>query len=236
MFLLLDKNIFEDELISLKEVLIKIAKLNIKGLFFYDLAVLNIVKENNLSIPLVWNQNFLVTNYHTCNYYHSMGVDGASISSVLTIEEIKEIVENSKLKSFVNIFGYQLMAASKRKLLSSYFKYSDLKEDKKEHIMIEKEISYPILEDKNGTIFLTKDVLDGILYLKKLNESNPDYLIFDEINIENETFLKVLEIYSEALRDLDNLEKYDKELECLISNRSCGFFDHKTIYKVKNYG
>lgn len=235
LFVLLDKNIFEKDLNKLLEALKELAILKLSGLFFYDLAVLNMTLGNQLDLPLIWNQNFLVTNANTCNYYQTFGVKGAVISSELEISEIEEILDLSKIPCYVNIFGYQLMAFSKRKLVSSYYTY--LKEDKKskskEHLMFEKGKAFPVLEKEAGTSFLTEKVLDGILYLKNLQKSA--YLILNEYGLSKHTFSKVLNIYNQALNDLDNLKVYDQKLAKIIKNRSVGFFDHKTIYKVKNY-
>ena len=43
-FINLNKNFFNDEIESLKEILLKIDKLNVKGIFFYDLAILQLKK------------------------------------------------------------------------------------------------------------------------------------------------------------------------------------------------
>ena len=64
-FIKMNKNIFNDEIDKLKEVLIELKKLNIKGIFFYDLAILNIKQELNLDVDLVWDQSHMVNNYRT---------------------------------------------------------------------------------------------------------------------------------------------------------------------------
>ena len=56
-FIKMNKNIFNDEIDKLKEMLIELNKLNIKGIFFYDLAILNIKQELNLDVDLVWDQS-----------------------------------------------------------------------------------------------------------------------------------------------------------------------------------
>ena len=49
-FIKMNKNIFNDEIDKLKETLIELNKLNIKGIFFYDLAILNIKQERFLRL------------------------------------------------------------------------------------------------------------------------------------------------------------------------------------------
>ena len=47
-FINLNKNFFNDEIENLKEVLLELDTLNIKGIFFYDLAILQLKKELGL--------------------------------------------------------------------------------------------------------------------------------------------------------------------------------------------
>lgn len=233
-FIAIDKNIFNDDLKDLKEALQELNKLNIKGIFFYDLAVLNLCKKLNINIPLIWNQNFLVTNYKTCNYYEKEGVQGAVLSSEITIDEILEIKNHTKLDLFVNLFGYQTMAISKRHLISSYFDYLNEENEEKINYIIENNDKYQVVEDSYGTKFLTKDILNGIRYIKKLKDKGIKYIILNDEGIEKETFLKICDYFKQAINTNDENEimKIERDINSLVKT-SLGFLDKKTIYKVK---
>ena len=235
-FLAIDKNIFNRDLELLENTLKRIDKYNIAGIFFYDLAVLNLAKKYNVKTPLIWNQNFLVTNYKTCNFYQKEGITGAVLSSEITISEVEEIAKNTKLNLFLNIFGYQLMAISKRNLITNYFKYLNLENDKQTNYIIEKNNNYPVVEKKIGTKFYTKDILNGIRYINRLKQANIKYLILDDNLIDQKVFEEVASIYEEAiannLSDEQLLEKENK-INKLLPNTSTLFLDKKTIYKVK---
>ena len=235
-FLAMDKNIFNRDLELLENTLKRIDKYNIAGIFFYDLAVLNLAKKYNVKTPLIWNQNFLVTNYKTCNFYQKEGITGAVLSSEITISEVEEIAKNTKLNLFLNIFGYQLMAISKRNLITNYFKYLKLENDKQTNYIIEKNNKYPVIEEKIGTKFYTKDILNGIRYINKLKQANIKYLILDDNLIDQKVFEEVASIYEESiannLTDEQLLEKEEK-IKKLLPNTSTLFLDKKTIYKVK---
>ena len=235
-FLAIDKNIFNRDLELLENTLKRIDKYNIAGIFFYDLAVLNLAKKYNVKTPLIWNQNFLVTNYKTCNFYQKEGITGAVLSSEITISEVEEIAKNTKLNLFLNIFGYQLMAISKRNLITNYFKYLKLENDKQTNYIIEKNNKYPVIEEKIGTKFYNKDILNGIRYINKLKQANIKYLILDDNLIDQKVFEEVASIYEESiannLTDEQLLEKEEK-IKKLLPNTSTLFLDKKTIYKVK---
>ena len=83
-FISLNKNFFNAEIEPLKELLLELDKLHFNGIFFYDLAILELKRELNLTTDLVWSQTHMVNNYKTCNYYHSKGVKYALISKEIT--------------------------------------------------------------------------------------------------------------------------------------------------------
>ena len=64
-FVCLNKNMHKDDLDNLESVLSKLV--NVKGIFFYDIGVLNMVKRMNLGIDLVIAQEHSNTNYSTIN-------------------------------------------------------------------------------------------------------------------------------------------------------------------------
>lgn len=231
-FITLDKNMFNSDLPFLEEVLIKLSKENIKGVFFYDLSVLSIVKRLNLNINLIWAGDFLTTNYKTIDFYLKDGIKGVLISSLLTIDEICEIIEKTKIKTFVNIFGYQLVSISKRKLISNYFEYINENDNNGIHTMIERGKEYKTKEDSYGTKIYSNYILNGIKYLKRLKNSGVDYIILNDFDIDKDLFSKVLSIYEKALTFDYDLNILDKDINNLIDTDT-GFFDKKTIYRVK---
>ena len=112
-FLSINKNIFNDEIENLKEILKKLKNVKI---LFYDLGMIELNKKFNLD--LVWNQDHFVTNYEEINFYNDLGVKYAYISNEITYEEIKDIRNNTKSKLLVLLVGKPTVAVSKRKLIT----------------------------------------------------------------------------------------------------------------------
>lgn len=233
-YISLDKNIFNDDLSFLEQALLFLNDFKVRGIFFYDLAVLSLSKKLKIDIPLIWNQNFLVTNYRTCNYYKKEGVKGAVISSEITIDEIVNISRNIDMDLFVNIFGFQLMAVSKRLLLSSYFDYVNESNEDIYHYMSERTGRYGVIENDYGTKFISKDILNGIRYINRLKDAGIKYIILDDYGIDKDIFDNVLECFNLTINSStdDELLELERKINCLVPT-SLGFLDKKTIYKVK---
>ena len=109
-FISLNKNFFNAEIEPLKELLLELDKLHFNGIFFYDLAILELKRELNLTTDLVWSQTHMVNNYKTCNYYHSKGVKYALISKEITLEEILEIINKTTITPMVEVVGLPSVA------------------------------------------------------------------------------------------------------------------------------
>ena len=234
-FINLNKNFFNDEIESLKEILLKIDKLNVKGIFFYDLAILQLKKECNLKTDLIWSQTYMVNNYKTCNYYHSKGVKYALLSKEITLEEIKEIITKSKIETMVETVSMPSVAFSKRKLLTNYY-HNLNKEAKKNLVVTEKATNeeYQVLEDETGTNFFLNKITNATSIIKELYSCNCPYIILREYGIDHELFKELLIDTQKYIESKCQDEEYINKYESL--NDFTNFFFKKTIYQVKKNG
>lgn len=235
LFLSLDKNMFEDDLKDLEDLLCSLDEYKIAGILFYDLSVLSIAKRLNIKTPLIWNQSFLVTNYKTCQFYENDGVSGAVISPVITASEVIDIAKNTNFDLFVPVFGYQVMGFSRRKLVSNYFKYINESDNSNYHLMIERDKKYPIIESAIGSKIYSDEVLNGIRYINSFKNSGIKYIILTDYMIDSDIFAKVSEYYERAvynnLKD-EELVELEKKVNNLV-NGSTLFLDKETVFKVK---
>ena len=224
-FVVVNRMFFNEDIDSLKELLLEIDKLNITGIFYYDLAVLELKRELDLKTDLVWNATFMVTNYKTCNYYYNKGVKYAYLANEITFDEVLEIKEKSNIIPMFTLFSYPTVATSRRSLVTNYQVMNNL--EKTSEIEVEEKITkekYLVKEDQFGTTFKYGKILNNISVLNKLREVDFPYLVCNEDGIDHETFMKVL----------DNLD--DIDLVNSLIGENTGFLNRKTIYKVKRNG
>lgn len=229
-FVKMDKNFMNDEVDSLKDVLVELDQLPIEGVFFYDMAVLEIKQELSLALPLVWSQTHMVSNYRTCNYFLEQGVNYALLSKEITLDEIEDISEKSDISTIVEVVSHPSVGYSRRKLVSNY--YRDLEEEGNSTLSILERITnqkYIVKEEDAGTGFLLDQVMNGTSVIASLYRMNVDYVLLREEGISD--FLELLldtKTYVDCgCKDTNYVEKYKK------LGDNTGFFFKKTIYRVK---
>lgn len=232
-FVKLNKNLFNDDIDEVKKILMELDNLKINGVFFYDLAVLELKRELNLNIDLVWNQTHMVNNYKTCDYYNSRGVKYALLGKEITLDEIGEIISSSKITSMVEVVSKPSVALSYRSLVSNYYKDLGISGDKniKIHEKVS-EIDFIVSEDSNGSCFYEDIITNGTSVIKSLFEFGCPYIIMREYGIPD--FLELVNDTSlyinDSCSDTNYVEKYKK------LGDSTNFFFKKTIYRVKKNG
>lgn len=228
-FIKINKNMFNKDIDKLKEILIELDKIGVSGVFFYDLALLEIKKELDLDIDLIWDQTHMVNNYRTCDFYYDMGVKYALLSKEITLDEIKEIINKSKINCMVEVVSIPSIAYSRRKLLTSYFK--SINKDYKDNLEIEEKISnhkYIVRESNNGTSFYDSNIMNVTCIIKDL-PNNTSYIIMREYGIDD--FLELVNDTYEYINNKCIDDKYIDKYKKLGDNTN--FFYKETVFKVK---
>ena len=232
-FVKLNNNFFNDDIEPLKVILKKLDELKVSGIFFYDLGVLQLHKELNLSVPLIWNQTHMVNNYRTCDYYYEKGVKYALLGKEITLEEIIEIIKKSKITSMVEVVSKPSVAFSYRKLITNYYK--DLGKNGTNKLTVKEKITntnYDLFEDSNGTSFFMDIITNGTGVIKDLYDAGCKYIIMREDGVSS--FDELLYDTKKYIESGCNDSKYVSKYKRL--GDSTNFFFKKTIYKVKKNG
>lgn len=226
-FISLNKNMHNQDLKRLEEVLICLNDLQVDGLFYYDVAVLNIVKRLHLDLPLVWSAEHLTTNYATINFWKDMGADYTYLSAEITLEEIIEIRKHTNSKLIVPMFGYLPIFASMRHTVKNYLQQFNLSDHSKINYINLKNDNYPIVDDHLGTNIYSAHILNGYKEYLNLENDKVDYITLNAFNIEEAKFLEIVKMFREKK------EENEEKINTILNNTDKGFLYKETIYKVK---
>ena len=182
----------------------------VKGIFFEDLGVYQMLKDTN--IPLIFNQTQFATNTLSINYWLDR-VDSAVISNSLCENEIIDIINNVKKPIIFNVFAKNMAMYSRRKLLTNYNNYYKL--DNKDQIIIRETLKgkkFILNETENGTVIFNDLYFNYLSILPKLNENNIKFYYINNLDLQVEDIKKLL---NNEYIDFDD-----------------GFLNKKTIFKV----
>ena len=224
LYVVINKMIFNNELDNLLRVLKELESIKIDGVFFYDLAVLNLVKENKININLLYNGTHMVTNSDTINLYYDLGVKGAYLSNEITKDEVLNIRHNTKSDLFILLLGNPVVAMSRRNLLTSYF--ANKNKSKSEIITIKEPKSgqeFLVKEDSNGTTFFYNRRLNLSNVYKELDNSGINYGIIEQGDYSSDEFKELINAFV----------NFDKQRIDELAGHNRGFLYRETIYKVK---
>ncbi len=223
-FVVINKMIFNKDIPNLITILKTLADLNVTGVFFYDMAILNIVKEHNINLNLIFNETHLVTNSDTINLYYNLGVKGAYLSNEITLDDILTIRKKTKSELFVMLLGNPVAAMSKRHLLTSYFLHNS--KPKKDTITIKEPVTkgeFLVKETDLGTTFFYNKILNLSNVYLKLQNSGINYGIINEGNFTTDEYISLI----------NNFKDFNKSAIDKIAGHNRGFLYRETIYKVK---
>ena len=231
LFVSLNKNMHSNDLAVLESTLKELSKLNIKGVFFYDIGVLNIVKRLNLNLNLVWAQEHMTNNYESINYWYKEGVSYTLVSEEISENEIISIKHNTSSKLIVPILGYFPMFVSRRHLVQNYLDYFDLEDDSKINFISKEGKVYPIVDSSVTTVY-TSSYLNGVKEYVNFKKENIDYVLLNSFLIDEAKINEILNMFRSA--DDCNKDEYFSSISNILDHNIDTFFLHKeSIYKVK---
>ena len=239
-YICLNRLYYNSEIDDVKNLVKELIKLDITGICYTDIGVLNILNELGFDKDIFWISNHMGTNSKTINFLEKRNVDLALLSNEITIDEIINIKKNTNIKIGAKLYGFLNMATSSRKLITNYFDYTDTKKDKDKYEIEDKvkKDKYIIVEERD-TNFFTGKVLNGLLHLPRLLDNNIDFIFLDSYMLDEKEFYNVAECFV-LLKSNTNDEKYLNDLNEVVKTNSKyetfdGFLDKKTVFKVEDY-
>lgn len=218
-FLCMNKIMHNSDLDFVRENLSKLKDLDVK-IFFYDMSIYNIAKELGMLDKLVIYQDHLNASILSNNFYYKLGITGSYVTSDITGDELLDIKKNSNMDIYFMGFGYAPIFYSRRYLVKNYLKFINRdKCDDRYTIVSDTGSEYLINEEEFGTTIYSDRVINLINYLDKID--NIDYVVMNSNCIDSHEFNLMV----------DKFINRDKMDDCYL-----GFFNTKTIFKVKGNG
>lgn len=235
-YVTIDAFISEYDRVLVNDYLEFLKKLDVDGIYFTDLGIINVAGGVDLTNKLIYDPDTLLTNSLDVNFFLRQGI-GTVLARELSFDEVKDILEKNPAKCDMQVFGHLKMSYSKRQFMTNYFKYIGKEVDilnKRSIRLVEEHRNYklPIIEDKYGTRIYSDYVL---LMYKEYLELRP----LLKRAIIDDTFIEKNELTLAALRDYKrvsdmNAEFLEENITALYNNVSFsnGYLSNKTS-KVK---
>lgn len=233
-FIILNKLIYNQDIPLLKEYLLILDDLEIDGIIYQDISIVNLKGQLKLKTPLVWHQLHLVTNYKSCNYWHQKGIKFGYLSNNITLDDIIKIKEKTKMKLLMDGYGYLPIFYSSRQLLTNYNTYINKGNQEDIYYLKEDDKSYPIYEDNLGTYILSPHILSVTNELPKLVNHRLDYLVLNGLLIDSDCFIKITNYFISALNNFALIKDLNKKIAKISPHPlSTNFLYQHTIYRVR---
>lgn len=88
--------------------------------YITDLGLLYYLLEEKMEERIIYDPKTLLTNAMDIAVWSDFNVNQLGISSEITLEDVRSIIQKTGIRAFYQVFGYRLMFHSRRQLLSLY--------------------------------------------------------------------------------------------------------------------
>ena len=206
---------------------------------FGDLGVYMLLREAGISKKGVYNPNTLIANYMDFEFWKPYKIKGLFPTLEIPLADVNVIGKNKKVKMYYQGFGMSVMFHSRRKLLSNYKTHKNIMYDfvnSQKLTLIEetRNEAYKIVENPHGT-HIYQTGIHNILPALDSIVNEMDYLFLDGTYLEWKKYLEAVEIYKEALCDLDHLNLYNDRLAQIFDNLTYQFMYQDSVFKKGDF-
>lgn len=222
---------------NLKEYLIKLEECNVDAIIVSDPLVIDVVKNNNINIPLHISTQISSLNYEDVLFWKNMGCERVVLGRETSKEEIKEIIDKTGIEIECFVHGAMCSSYSGRCVLSNYFTGRDANrggcaqicrwnfplydKDKK---LVESDTEFTMSTKDLSLIRYVKDMIDiGITSLKVEGRMRSNYYIATVIS----TYREAIDAYYNNNLTEDKIEYYSNILNRVANRESIAQFFNK---------
>lgn len=202
----LNKFFSECDIDNLTASIIEICKFDIDEISFGDLAICQIIFENNIKVKMHYNPEMILTNYEQIYFFQENNINRFMISNVLMEHEINEIIsKKNKSELELQVFGHTLFMFSIWPLISNFNEYLISKgeslPEKKYYLIQEESRDVPsyIYEDESGTHMYSGFILNLSKKINKFKSLELDYIFIETIFKSNEWTKNAILIFKDLI-------------------------------------
>lgn len=222
---------------NLKEYLIKLEKCKVDAIIVSDPLVIDVVKNNNINIPIHISTQISSLNYEDVLFWKNMGCERVVLGRETSKEEIKEIIDKTGIEIECFVHGAMCSSYSGRCVLSNYFTGRDANrggcaqicrwtfplydKDKK---IVESDTEFTMSTKDLSLIKYVSDMIDiGITSLKVEGRMRSNYYIATVIS----TYREAIDAYYANNLTEDEIEYYSNILNRVANRESIAQFFNK---------
>lgn len=222
---------------NLKEYLIKLEKCKVDAIIVSDPLVIDVVKNNNINIPIHISTQISSLNYEDVLFWKNMGCERVVLGRETSKEEIKEIIDKTGIEIECFVHGAMCSSYSGRCVLSNYFTGRDANrggcaqicrwtfplydKDKK---IVESDTEFTMSTKDLSLIKYVSDMIDiGITSLKVEGRMRSNYYIATVIS----TYREAIDAYYNNNLTEDKIEYYSNILNRVANRENIAQFFNK---------
>ena len=222
---------------NLKEYLIKLEECKVDAIIVSDPLVIDVVKNNNINIPLHISTQISSLNYEDVLFWENIGCERVVLGREISKEEIKEIIDKTGIEIECFVHGAMCSSYSGRCVLSNYFTGRDANRGgcaqicrwtfplyDKDKNKIESDTEFTMSTKDLSLIKYIKDMIDiGITSLKVEGRMRSNYYIATVIS----TYREAIDTYYNNNLTEDKIEYYSNILNRVANRESIAQFFNK---------
>lgn len=240
-YVMCNKLLHEKDLVKIEKYLRKLEKIKVDGIVFSDLAVAYLVEQLDINLEMMYSTETTITNKHFTDLAKDNKIKIIELAKEITASEINEIGKEKKSEISVYIHGHLYMYQSVRKMVDNFANVQniDLDSNEEDYYLYddERDNYYPLIQNNQGTHLLAAKDLCMINKLDKLNITDIDYLKIDGYRYSKQEYIKIVELYAEALKEIET-GSYNEVKKYLLKHMReetskeyfTGFFFKQTLY------
>lgn len=216
---------------GLVDYLKALSEYGVDAIIVSDMAIIDIVHDNNINIPIHISTQMSNANYESVSYLANEGVERVVLARESSRENIKEIIDKTGVEIECFLHGAMCSSYSGRCVLSNYFTTRDANRGGCAQICrwcfdvegIDSDTQFTMSCKDLSLIRCLKDMIDiGISSLKVEGRMRSDYYIATVISTYRQA---IDDYYNNELTD-EKIEYYSKILNRVANRESTSqFFD-----------